>query len=220
MASNITTPNLGPTLGAFELGVLFSTLLYGSVLVQGIYYFQNQFKDHAFLKMMVVFVLGLLWAGLYLNTIKGFADLEAVDNINWTIGLAVPIAGIVVLLALGIACAVTTRSFKFSAYTIDFRWLLIMVMTSGAVVDMANTAALILCLKKGWTPQYENWFDHWDGRLILAWPGSDNECKLLNRRTLLHNIHDHEKPSLNSIQGHIQFRVSVDTVTVPVQSHL
>ncbi|KAF5342872.1 hypothetical protein D9758_016092 [Tetrapyrgos nigripes] len=210
--------------------------------------------------MIVVFVLSLLWAGLYLKTIKGFAELGTVDSIHWTIGLAVPIANIVVCcvqgffahrvyilsskqslgqcyfaicipalvlrLALGIACAVTTRSFKFSAYIIHFRWLLTVAMASGAIVDIANTAALIICLKKGWTPHSDTQriidkLTYWTiGLPIPLFMYSNALFASLNWRILLRDIHDSHKPVLNSTQGHIQFRGAVDTITMSAQSHL
>jgi hypothetical protein len=47
-------PMLGPTLGALEIGVLLSTLLYGTVFVQTISYFQAQFTDdHTSIRLMV-----------------------------------------------------------------------------------------------------------------------------------------------------------------------
>ncbi|KAF5328478.1 hypothetical protein D9758_018601 [Tetrapyrgos nigripes] len=185
--SSDATPILGPTLGALEIGVLFSTLLYGTVFVQTINYFQAQFTDdHTSIKFMVAFVwvfetihTSLLWACLYDKTVNGFGVLETLDEVNWTIGVSIPVSNLIVTLVqgffayrvfvlsrkrpylaiaipalalrlgLGIACAVTTHSATFFVYVVDFEWLVVTALVAGAVIDITNTVALSFCLKQG-----------------------------------------------------------------------
>lgn len=47
------TPSLGPILGAFELGVLCSSILYGVMLVQSYNYYQLKFNDSLFIRLIV-----------------------------------------------------------------------------------------------------------------------------------------------------------------------
>ncbi|KAF5344493.1 hypothetical protein D9758_014153 [Tetrapyrgos nigripes] len=196
MSSVLSDPAsvLAPTLGALEFGVLLSTLLYGAAFVQTVNYFQGPFtSDHASIKLMVIFVwiietihTGLLWASLYNKTIENFADLEALAQVHWTIGLSVPITNLIVCsvqgffahrvsvlsknpyyftfaipvlllrLGLGITCAITTHSATFAVYIVKFRWLVVTTLAVGAVIDIINTTALLLCLRQGGAGQNES----------------------------------------------------------------
>jgi hypothetical protein len=52
-----THDELGTSLGAIELGVLISTVLYGNLIVQMYAYFHQTVKDRSWLRMAVVWCL-------------------------------------------------------------------------------------------------------------------------------------------------------------------
>jgi len=78
-------PHLDDSLGAIELGIVFSTALYGVVFVQCYTYYQAGFKDSVYLKALVsAFDPGLIQAFLHLTISEdcfravSFAVLESI----------------------------------------------------------------------------------------------------------------------------------------------
>ncbi|KAK7459666.1 hypothetical protein VKT23_009647 [Stygiomarasmius scandens] len=97
--------NLGPTLGAVEVGVLVATVLYGTVLVQTYNYFHGQFQDRTSIKLLVVFLClletvdtGFLWAYLYSRTVDHFGNSEILQQSYWALACSVPVANLVVFI--------------------------------------------------------------------------------------------------------------------------
>ncbi|THU81866.1 hypothetical protein K435DRAFT_972179 [Dendrothele bispora CBS 962.96] len=104
-----TSHPLGLTLGSLELGILCSTVLYGTALIQTFNYYHAQFKgDHGIIKYLVAFVFilesthtALLWIYLYTRTVTGFGEFEALDQVHWSLSISVPISCIIVLCVEG-----------------------------------------------------------------------------------------------------------------------
>ncbi|THU98241.1 hypothetical protein K435DRAFT_777609 [Dendrothele bispora CBS 962.96] len=96
---------LGPTLGLLELGTLFSTVLYGTVLVQAYNYYHAQFKgDSTIIKYLVGLVCVLeslhtavLWIYLYSRTVDNFGNRAALNEVHWALAVSVPISTLIVL---------------------------------------------------------------------------------------------------------------------------
>ncbi|KAK7442217.1 hypothetical protein VKT23_016188 [Stygiomarasmius scandens] len=96
--SNLPSP-LGPTLGLLELGALFSTVLYGTVLVQTYNYYHAQFKGDnlvAFVCVLETLHTAVLWTYLYSRTVENFGNLDALDQVHWALAIIVPISGLIV----------------------------------------------------------------------------------------------------------------------------
>ncbi|KAK7447415.1 hypothetical protein VKT23_014124 [Stygiomarasmius scandens] len=101
-------PSLGLTLGSLELGILCSTVLYGTGAVQVYNYYHAQFKDSWIIKYMVALVFfmetahtALLWIYLYNKTVAGFGKFEQLEQIHWSLSVSVPISCIIVLFTEG-----------------------------------------------------------------------------------------------------------------------
>ncbi|THU80056.1 hypothetical protein K435DRAFT_696508 [Dendrothele bispora CBS 962.96] len=92
--------SLGPTLGSIELGILFSSVLYGIVIVQIYTYYQASFKkDGNFLKFIVA-ILGLLetlhsiilWKYLYSKTVSNFGITKSLNEITLELSFLFPVS--------------------------------------------------------------------------------------------------------------------------------
>ncbi|THU89991.1 hypothetical protein K435DRAFT_841597 [Dendrothele bispora CBS 962.96] len=102
-SSHLPPFDLGPTLGALELGVLLATLLYGTVLVQLFNYFHSQFQDRPAIKRLVYFIAlietldtSLLWTYLYSRTVHHFGDFEMLAQPYWALALIVPLGDLAI----------------------------------------------------------------------------------------------------------------------------
>ncbi|THU79864.1 hypothetical protein K435DRAFT_619740, partial [Dendrothele bispora CBS 962.96] len=92
-------PDLGPTLGALEMGVLFATLLYGMVIVQSFNYFHSQFRDRSTIRRLVSTLIetidtGFLWTYLYSRTVHHFGNLEVLIQPYWALAFVVPVGNL------------------------------------------------------------------------------------------------------------------------------
>ncbi|THU98239.1 hypothetical protein K435DRAFT_35639 [Dendrothele bispora CBS 962.96] len=107
--------SLGLTLGSLELGILFSTVLYGIVLVQTFNYYNAPFTgDSVVVKCLVacVFVLegfhtACLWTYLYSRTVTNFGRFDVLDEVHWSLSASVPIS-----------CAIVFCAESFFAYRV------------------------------------------------------------------------------------------------------
>ncbi|EIM85250.1 uncharacterized protein STEHIDRAFT_59312 [Stereum hirsutum FP-91666 SS1] len=93
---------LGQSLGAIELGILCSSILYGAMLVQVYNYYQLRFKDSLFIKLILYCVLIMetahitfIYTFIYRATIIHFGDFLGALHDLWSISFSVTIAMVV-----------------------------------------------------------------------------------------------------------------------------
>ncbi|KAF5350338.1 hypothetical protein D9758_012786 [Tetrapyrgos nigripes] len=102
--TNSTVPqDLGTSLGAVELGIMFSSVFYGVVIIQSYKYYQASFKkDSALLKTTVAVLCALetfhtafQWIYLYRMTISSFGQNDQLNEINWSFIVSMPLTTII-----------------------------------------------------------------------------------------------------------------------------
>ncbi|KAF5317587.1 hypothetical protein D9758_018465 [Tetrapyrgos nigripes] len=110
-------PDLGTSLGAIELGIMFSSVLYGVVVIQSYKYYQASFKkDSALLKTTVAVLCSFetvhtvfQWIYLYRMTIASFGDPKQLDEITWSFQVSVPLTTIIASIVQTFFCHRVSR---------------------------------------------------------------------------------------------------------------
>ncbi|VDC07100.1 unnamed protein product [Peniophora sp. CBMAI 1063] len=178
-------PNLGPSLGALEVGVFVAWFLSGMNAVQAFIYYQSEFhKDSRYIKLLIAFVVtvemvhsGLISAYVYDTTINNFGNYDALDSTPWTVAVSIPVGGlaqamvqlfftyrayiitrkrpwipiisgtgIAIHFACSVAGAVESVRISLTAFTMQYRYLVILGLVAGASADTVNTSTLLFAL--------------------------------------------------------------------------
>jgi len=87
------------TIGALEIGILLSTVLYGILTLQAYRYTEGQTKDPLWIPVMVTFVWVLetvhtvfLWILLYGLTVTNYGKPDTLDDIPWSFAITFPLS--------------------------------------------------------------------------------------------------------------------------------
>ncbi|KAF5347855.1 hypothetical protein D9758_013836 [Tetrapyrgos nigripes] len=111
--------DLGTSLGAVELGIMLSSVLYGVVVIQSYKYYQASFKNDSALLKTTKFnsyhsALETLhtvfqWIYLYSTTITSFGDPNQLDEINWSFQVSIPLTAIIASIVQTFFCHRVSR---------------------------------------------------------------------------------------------------------------
>ncbi|KAF8587693.1 hypothetical protein K439DRAFT_1337297 [Ramaria rubella] len=90
---------LDETIGALEIGIILSTVLYGILTLQAYRYTEGDSKDRIWIPIMVAGVWLLetvhtvfLWILLYDLTVTNYGKPETLDNIPWSFAMVFPLS--------------------------------------------------------------------------------------------------------------------------------
>ncbi|KAF7302706.1 NAD(P)-binding protein [Mycena chlorophos] len=102
-------PTLDNTLGAVQLGVFFSGIIFGST-TQHLYYYYNYYLFDSLLHKSAVAILWILDAfhlsltieAAYNYGVRGFGDVVGLQSIRWSVKLLIAINVVIILLVQGL----------------------------------------------------------------------------------------------------------------------
>ncbi|KZV67219.1 hypothetical protein PENSPDRAFT_688299 [Peniophora sp. CONT] len=122
--------NLGPSLGALEVGVFVAYFLSGINAVQAFIYYQSEFhNDSRYIKSLIALVVtiemvhsGLIGAYVYNATIDNFGNYLSLDHTPWTLAMAIPIGSL--------AQAIVQLFFAFRVYIVLRKQIWIPLMST------------------------------------------------------------------------------------------
>lgn len=89
------------SIGIVEVGILFSSVLYGIATVQAFLYTERNFKDPLYLKTMVGLVWVFetmhtifIWVLLYGLTVTNYGNSSAINDTPWSLAAALPLTSL------------------------------------------------------------------------------------------------------------------------------
>ncbi|KAF8492940.1 hypothetical protein JB92DRAFT_3000838 [Gautieria morchelliformis] len=151
---------LGLTLGALEVGVLCSSVLYGVATTQAFLYARGRFKDPIWLQIFVGFVWILetahtvfIWSDIYSLTVINYGNPETINGTSWS-----PFASILFTSLLG----TTVQSFfGYRVWMLSERLIIPLIIWLGSIfrLGFGSAAAIRFLQAKSLTAYLER--DQW-----------------------------------------------------------
>ncbi|KAJ7272968.1 hypothetical protein C8J57DRAFT_1225290 [Mycena rebaudengoi] len=170
------------TLGAMQVGVMISYVMFGVSTTQTYIFYTRFVQDCLKLKLLVAFVW--FWHSLYAMTITDYGHAERLVRVPQSFVAAFIFSGLI-----GSSSSVVGAVFAFSmqsvaTYEARFRWLLVTVWIASVVNDLAIALTLVYLLYRARVTVHERTVALLDK--LIAWNiVSNNAGHLLNSRESL-----------------------------------
>ncbi|KAI0316045.1 hypothetical protein OF83DRAFT_1060962 [Amylostereum chailletii] len=136
-------PSLDLTIGAIEVGVLLSFILFGATVVQLYTYYQSNFvhdgralKTDSFSSVLECVHTALIGAYIYISTITNFGDHAKLRIAHWTLGFSIPVASLVMVLVQGF--------FAYRIYVLSRKWTITVLSWFGQSIRVASALGIAI----------------------------------------------------------------------------
>ncbi|KAI0311928.1 hypothetical protein OF83DRAFT_1166158 [Amylostereum chailletii] len=144
MSTLVAAPSLDSTIGAIEIGVLLSFILFGATVVQLYIYYQSNFvNDSRALKNLLTLYSFLecvhtafIGAYIYISTITNFGNYEKLEIAHWTLGFSIPVANLVMVLVQGF--------FAYRIYCLCRKWPITIISWFGQFLRLVVALAIAI----------------------------------------------------------------------------
>ncbi|KAF8580007.1 hypothetical protein K439DRAFT_1637393 [Ramaria rubella] len=175
---------LSLSLGALEIGILFSTALYGVASIQAFIYAERNLKDALWLRVMVVLVwlfesvhTGLTWALLYSLTVTNYGQPSAIENTPWSLAMTIPLTSFV--------GSTVQVFFAYRVRVLSGRMILPIIAWTGAILRLGFGVTLgVVVVKSQTIPRF---FQHFRW-LVDAQLSLDAAVDILNTGSLCYYL--------------------------------